>query len=443
MLYIFVGPDGAGKSTCFSILKNKFANGRHSVFIKESHTTDNAEKSEKIARVGKVARGMPVGYDVFFDRATLIDDFVYNPIIDGKEPFLNIDEIVSVFKNLSGRCKIIYFTASNEALASRIGARGDQYINAEQIVAIKKRYGKILSKVMMCNNVDLHVVDTTNTNERQTYENVLGIIRNKKMKFAHIVPVGSLDVIRDKQYHMCLAHLVKENEKYRQFYFEKAMSKGHFVLMDNGAAEGSQLSNEELLECYSWIMPDEIVLPDTLCDKDDTIRKMYEAINFFVHKNKVGYRLMAVPQGANLEEWKQCAEEMVKNPYINSIGVSKFLQMATKDDCVRYHAVQFISKMIEKYKRYDIEVHLLGCSEPLRFVNLIAKTFPFVRGCDSALGYLYAQAGQHPFADTERPAGEIDFIGGKGFSTLDNTLAEIELSLDIFDNNSGDPTWRD
>ena len=95
----------------------------------------------------------------------------------------------------------------------------------------------------------------------------------KDFKVAQIVPVSCLHMIQGNHYHMCLAHLVEASDEYTKFY--RGMSEhGKYVLMDNGAAENSQLGVDELLAMYDKVKPTEIVVPDTLCDMEDTLKKM-------------------------------------------------------------------------------------------------------------------------------------------------------------------------
>lgn len=234
----------------------------------------------------------------------------------------------------------------------------------------------------------------------------------KEFRVAHIVPVSHLADTVDLQYHMCLAHLVG-NEEYRK-HFAKMAAEGRFVLMDNGAAEGSQLSPERLIEMYKMIKPAEIVLPDTLYEPGSTIQK---SRNFMAMLDAVGaggaYRLMAVPQGKTLDEWTACARVFVKDTRINSVGVSKFLNIATKDRYVRMKACDILAGLIKEYGRYDLEVHLLGCDEGPLVVKAIHEAHPFVRGCDSAFAYLQAQADKlMSLEDDSRPSGTIDLLGG-------------------------------
>lgn len=438
MVYIFVGPDGAGKSACFESLKAlPELRDRHAIFIKESHVDDEDEKRRRVERLEdmiSVARMVPV----FYDRATAIDDFIYSPVIDGKQSQLSIARIARM---MDTGCVVFYLDASDKELVRRIGKRGDQFIDASQIACIKNTYNEYLSAFRGA-GCTVYTIDTTNKSTFQVVDEVWAIVDRKAPKFAHIVPVDCLHVLDNKQYLMCLAHLVKANGAYGDYYASAARKPGTYVLMDNGAAEGEQLSNEELLRCYARIHPNEIVLPDTLCDCDDTLRKMDEALELFVESECLPYRIMAVPQGKTINEWRRCAIEMVKDRRINTIGVSKFLQMATGDTWARYNAVEILKGLMGEYNRHDLEVHLLGCSEPLHYVQTILDTFPFVRGCDSALGYLFAQAQVHPTEFTKRPKGEIDFLKGQEYEGLSEYLTDVELGAHVYNNYKDDPSWR-
>ena len=234
----------------------------------------------------------------------------------------------------------------------------------------------------------------------------------KEFRVAHIVPVQHLADTEDMQYHMCLAHLVG-NEEYRK-HFAKMAKAGRFVLMDNGAAEGSQLQPEQLLEMYEQINPTEIVLPDTLYEPGSTIQKSRNFLSLLDERGLgAKYRVMAVPQGRTLDEWAACARVFVKDTRVDSIGVSKFLNIGTHDRYVRAKACNILEQLIKEYNRDTLEVHLLGCDEGPLIVKTIQEAHPFVRGCDSAFAYLQAQAKvMMSLENDNRPAGTIDFING-------------------------------
>ena len=261
----------------------------------------------------------------------------------------------------------------------------------------------------------------------------------KDFKIAQIVSVPHLYQIEQNHYHMCLAHLVSENTRYQIFYKRLAES-GKFVLMDNGAAEGSQLSVEELLTMYKIINPTEIVLPDTLSNCVDTLRKTLA----FVHEYKhLPYRFMGVPQGKDFDEWCACVEVMLREPRINTIGISKFLNITTGNEEIRIHACAHIARLLAELDREDVEVHLLGCDEGPAIVGIAHTLFPFVRGCDSAFAFIATQAGMEAITEeTKRPKGEIDFIeGAVSCEALEKRMKEFENVAGVKDNTVS-YSWR-
>lgn len=260
----------------------------------------------------------------------------------------------------------------------------------------------------------------------------------KRHKIAHIVPVGCLEKTKDNQYHMCLAHLVKQSEEYRKF-FRRMSDEGKFVLMDNGAAEGEQLSIEELVECYQLIHPTQVVLPDTLLDGADTLQKHLDALSYLhgYYGEKLPFSVMGVPQGHDFVEWHDCMLRMMAMGEISCLGVSKFLEMETGDREVRYEAVKAIEEVDDM-----MEVHLLGCSDGSRVVRKIFEDFPMVRGCDSAFVYLASQAGECICGmDVDRPVGEINFLDGVDYDSLTSNMDAFNDLVDV-DNNGVDESWK-
>lgn len=270
----------------------------------------------------------------------------------------------------------------------------------------------------------------------------------KDFKVAQIVPRSCLDLVKDNHYHMCLAHLVhEENEDrrwsvttdYRYTSFYRRMSdEGKFVIMDNGAAENAQLGEYELLEMYELIRPTEIVVPDTLLDSADTLWKMSK---FVAAHGDLPYRFMGVPQGKTLTEWIDCANVMMACPRINTIGISKFLNIATKNPWARLDAASAVQTFAKLSGRNDIEIHLLGCDEGPAIVKKIQQTIPMVRGCDSAFAYIAAKSGQPITADTKRPEGEIDFMHGDCVDGVVDRLHEMEQQCGVMCNTDG-TLWR-
>lgn len=432
MVYIFAGVDGSGKSTCFEELRKMCKDETGVVFIKESYTPS---LEERIARFCKVADLLKANATIIYDRATILDDLVYSPLTDDQTSQLKeLESYASVLQ----RCKIIHFECGEATLRQRLTERGDEFIRVDDIERIAESYEAVYERY----DIKPWRVNTDIYGPRFTADRVHRLIFKKHARMAHIVPVASLDKIAHNNYFMCLAHLVKQSEDYAQFYAELAQQPSKYVLMDNGAAENSQLTKEELLQCYHLIKPNEMVLPDTICNKQDTIRKTREAIRYFVYEQKINCKFMAVPQGNDLREWIACAEEFIRMPEIASLGVSKFLPIKTGDSTIRIHAVSALRSLIKKYCRYDLEVHLLGCDESPSVIRNIFEEYDFVRGCDSAYAYICAQAGERIYTHTTRPSGEIDFLNGSDLDTLEVACQEMELAIGTCINTYDSSWWK-
>lgn len=241
-------------------------------------------------------------------------------------------------------------------------------------------------------------------------------------RIAHIVPVDHLEQTKDNSYHMSLAHLAEVDEIYCNFY-RRMSDEGKFVLMDNGCAEGAQIDVDRLIAVAEKLHPTELVLPDTLYDGASTYLKSFAALARFNVELSFKPRYMAVPQGSTVEEWFESAKQLLRLP-INTIGVSKFLPIATKDPDSRVKAVALLTRYLEQHTElHDVEIHLLGCDEGPAKMREIFVSSPYVRGCDSAFAYIAAQAGVVINTKTLRPEGEIDFLHGN----IDGEVLEVAM----------------
>lgn len=223
------------------------------------------------------------------------------------------------------------------------------------------------------------------------------------MKVAHIVPTKLLWVIEGAEYHMCLGHLIGEDFDYTSFYKKEAFN-GAYVIMDNGVYEtGQPLPIEEICKKANMIGASEIILPDYYKDGEKSLEATREAIEYA--RNNFQGKLMAVPQGKDLEEWLHNAI-LTLSLDIDVLGVPKWL--SGEGMRARLKALQTLDHLTR-----GREVHLLGCAENPIESQLIATAgkagaFPEVRGIDSCIAYKYAEHNMF-FEDGPRPEGEMDF----------------------------------
>ena len=219
-----------------------------------------------------------------------------------------------------------------------------------------------------------------------------------KTKISHIVSSDLLDLIDGRNFYMCLANVANKDQHYADFY-KKQVEKGAFVVLDNGAAEEDQMDLPTMWKVIEYINPSEVILSDGLLDCDDTLSKSKQALEFYKSKGYKG-QYMFVPQGKNFAEWTLCYDTFDKTD-ISTIGISKFVTSAWNNSNARRDCCGYIDG--------KIPVHLLGCHESINEVAEVSSLFDNIRSNDTAIAYIYSQAGQS-ILDGKRPSGEIDFV---------------------------------
>lgn len=222
------------------------------------------------------------------------------------------------------------------------------------------------------------------------------------MKIATILPTKHLYIEDRSDYHLCLAHHVCEDLTYT-FFFRRQVRRGAFVMLDNGAAEnGVPMEAKAIAALADMIGCNEIVLPDTIYKKDDTLRLSHKAIQIIRDECSLAdVKLMAVPQGDTPLRWKSCLIEMLSWG-VDTIGISKFI--APKLFPSRLQALLEVPILLES----KCDIHLLGYTGVEGEISAIDTLIPNrIRGIDSSIATLYAH--QHEMLrDRGRPDIPLD-----------------------------------
>ena len=205
------------------------------------------------------------------------------------------------------------------------------------------------------------------------------------MKIFVIPPLRHLDLAHmgDKVYY-ALAHLYYQHKHYRQF-FKAAVKRGDFVTLDNSAAEKSLVTEDILIEIVKDLKPSEVIAPDILFDKNKTLKALIRFIKRLKKENLNKVDVFAVPQGKTRKEWLECYKEMLNNPYVQVIGLSKistscFVRGAKPDQSIK-EARNNCVRYLKKHKMLTKPVHCLGQGDPTEF--LAYKGMKMLRSTDS------------------------------------------------------------
>lgn len=239
-----------------------------------------------------------------------------------------------------------------------------------------------------------------------------------QIKLALIPPYNHINAIGSTDYQLLLPqHL--SNPKYVRAYL-RWRREGHFMILDNGIAEGIETSPEKLHALGRMMMVNEIVIPDTLGAMEMTVHQARQfeasAIREFAY--------MAVVQGQTLGECYDCVRSFADMPYIRTLGVPRHL-LTTVSEEARALIVAFTRRNFGR--RFNI--HLLGTNP--EFMNEFTSYGQGyedhgVRGVDTSAPFNYALAGATLLEDEKkigRPENYFDLI------ISDSRLAFLNIQL--------------
>lgn len=254
------------------------------------------------------------------------------------------------------------------------------------------------------------------------------------MKFAHIVPQDSLELVREATYHMALAHLVGQPgyEAYTKFHKEVA-DAGAYVIMDNGVIEGAQQSLQAIIERAKLINASEIILPDVFMDCTDTIRSTVDTWNWLQIED-IEINTMIVPHGETIAEWAFCLEQILEaGVEPTCIGIPKVLTKTIGRDA-RIEVLMELEN-IDLYAGQ--EIHFLGCHTDLleikRAVKFSEDNNINIRGVDTALCYIHSRNGKTMIESGRPDQAPVQFditIGDRNLLEENIAFANSEINFE-------------
>jgi hypothetical protein len=104
--------------------------------------------------------------------------------------------------------------------------------------------------------------------------------------------------------------------------------------------------------------------------------------------------VFACPQGSTKSEWLDCYCEMIKNPFVNTIGLSKIAvpkcwNNAENDELIAISRNQCVDELKNRNILYK-PLHLLGMGEHNEFDFYLKNKIPNIRSSDSCYTILAA-----------------------------------------------------
>jgi len=218
------------------------------------------------------------------------------------------------------------------------------------------------------------------------------------MDFYVISTLKNLELHHLGDRYFCLAHFYLRDKEYKNFFLSiRKLFPSAWITLDNGSAECSLVTEGDLLQIVEELQPNEVVSPDVLFDKEQTLNNL----DSFVEKMKKfpNTEIFACPQGENKEAWVECYTEMLKNSNVSTIGLSKiaipfaFKGLSNDKDIAesRQEAVDYLfnNKLIQK------PLHFLGMGDPreYNYYKKFSEVRKYFRSSDSCYAVLSAVQG--------------------------------------------------
>lgn len=235
------------------------------------------------------------------------------------------------------------------------------------------------------------------------------------MQLINIFPLGNICMEYTQDMHMYLTHMV---EKYPQYANTARDARGYKIL-DNSLIElGGAVDLERVLNAAKVINADEIILPDVFQNGPATVKAVRESLQYLTDKwpnRDWPFKLMAVAQGATIEEWYTCYQELLAMPDVDVIGIPKVL--AKMHPQGRPH---FVNELCNLYRKPH---HLLGLWYSVsEFTDY--RDLNLIRSCDTVLLGFMAKYGK-PITGVRPDGFTVDLEN----DVIDYTQIKNDLSM--------------
>jgi hypothetical protein len=218
------------------------------------------------------------------------------------------------------------------------------------------------------------------------------------MDFYVISPVSNLEPMRLGNRIFVLSHLWVQYPQYREFIYTLIDEQpDRWITLDNSAAERALVTEDVLIQVCHELMPSEVIAPDVLFDKDETIKN---AIAFKIRMEKEGLLdtidIFFCPQGKTKQDWLEAYEWGLKQDWIQTIGFSKIAVPQAwlpewKDDQGIKEARHMAYDYLKQKGLLLKPIHCLGQGDPTEFAYY---KHPAMRSTDSVFPVLAAAHGQ-------------------------------------------------
>ena len=247
-----------------------------------------------------------------------------------------------------------------------------------------------------------------------------------------ISPLSNLEPMKLGDRIFALAHLWVQSAEYKAFILDRK-EEGYWITLDNSAAERALVTEDILIEICRELMPDEVIAPDVLFDKEETILNARMFKDRMEEEGLLGtIDIFFCPQGETKQAWLNAYNWAINQSWIDVIGFSKiavpnaWLDNYTDDQGIkeaRHMAYDYLKEKGLLVK----PIHCLGQGDPTEFAYY---DHPMMRSTDSVYPVFAASLGQDFTIDhTTRTPTPHNFLETFDMSNVDMELVKSNVQF--------------
>lgn len=205
---------------------------------------------------------------------------------------------------------------------------------------------------------------------------------------ALIPPISLLETTIGRKYQLMLPDLLKDTQ-YKYIYGKFCADPDYHVIMDNGAAEAIPIGDMALFDLAMNYLPDEIVLPDVLGARRNTVERSLE----FMRQYRRGLNDAAivpgyVAQGVSVEDAFVGVVDFFSHPEASTCGVVYVPRLLSVPGSL--DARLELAAQLDEYFDDMVDIHFLGASKYWPKELTFASGRGHIRSIDTSMPYNYS-----------------------------------------------------
>jgi hypothetical protein len=254
------------------------------------------------------------------------------------------------------------------------------------------------------------------------------------MDYYVISPVSNLEPMLLGDRIFALAHLWVQYPHYREFILEQK-KQGKFITLDNSAAERALVTEDVLIDICKQLIPNEVIAPDVLFDKDATISNARSFRNRLhwegLDQGLFNIDIFFCPQGKTKQDWLEAYKWGLEQDWIKTIGFSKIaIPQAWLSDWKDDQGIKEARHMAYDYlKEQNLLLKPIHCLGQGSYTEFAYYNHPMMRSTDSVYPVLAAAHGIDFTKDSKtRIPTPHNFLETFDMSTVDMELVKSNVN---------------